>query len=104
ERHFSQHARWDMLERRKRAQTALASINWRPVRARQLNAFGALFPEILQANGLQTASLQVVREPATYIIEGPMGCGKTEAALAAAYQLITAGKSTGLYFALPTQV
>ncbi len=33
-----------------------------------------------------------------------MGCGKTEAALAAAYQLIAAGKATGLYFALPTQV
>jgi CRISPR-associated endonuclease/helicase Cas3 len=76
ERHFSQHARWDRLERRKRAQTALASINWRPVRARQLNGFGDLFPEIPQANSLQTASLQVVREPGTYIIEGPMGCGK----------------------------
>jgi CRISPR-associated endonuclease/helicase Cas3 len=50
------------------------------------------------------SSLQVVREPGTYIIEGPMGCGKPEAALATAYQLITAGKSTGLYFALPTQV
>jgi CRISPR-associated endonuclease/helicase Cas3 len=33
-----------------------------------------------------------------------MGCGKTEAALAAAYQLIAAGKAAGLYFALPTQV
>ncbi len=104
ERHFSQHARWDRLERRKCAQTALASINWRPVTARQLNGFGDLFPEIPQANGLQTASLRVVREPGTYIIEGPMGCGKTEAALGAAYQLITTGKSTGLYFALPTQV
>src|SRR5208337_4922429 len=39
-----------------------------------------------------------------YVIEGPMGCGKTEAALAAAYQLISAGKAAGLYFALPTQV
>lgn len=103
ETHFPQHTLWDMLERRERAQTALASINWKPVRAKQLNTFGDLFPEI-QANSLQTASLQVVRGPGTYIIEGPMGCGKTEAALAAAYQLITAGKSTGLYFALPTQV
>ncbi len=104
EKHFPQHACWNMRERRKRAQTALASIHWRPVRARQLNGFGDLFPETPQANSLQTASMQVVRGPGTYIIEGPMGCGKTEAALAAAYQLITAGKSTGLYFALPTQV
>jgi hypothetical protein len=58
ERHFSEHVSWDMLERRKRAQTALASIDWRPVRARQLNGFGDLFPEIPQANSLQTASLQ----------------------------------------------
>ena len=104
ERHFSQDARWDMLERRERAQAALANINWRSVRVRQLNGFGDLFPEIPQANSLQATSLQVAREPGTYIIEGPMGCGKTEAALAAAYQLIAAGKSTGLYFALPTQV
>jgi CRISPR-associated endonuclease/helicase Cas3 len=104
ERHFSQHARWAMLERRKRARMALASINWTLVRARQLNGFGDLFPETPQANSLQTATLRVVREPGTYIIEGPMGCGKTEAALAVAYQLIKAGKSTGLYFALPTQV
>ncbi len=32
-----------------------------------------------------------------------MGCGKTEAALMAAYRLISTGQSTGLYFALPTQ-
>ena len=48
--------------------------------------------------------MQVVREPGVYVIEGPMGYGKTEAALAAAYQLIAAGKASGLYFALPTQV
>jgi CRISPR-associated endonuclease/helicase Cas3 len=47
--------------------------------------------------------MRTVREPAVYIIEGPMGCGKTEAALAATYQLIAAGKAGGLYFALPTQ-
>ena len=32
-----------------------------------------------------------------------MGMGKTEAALGAAYQLISNGHATGLYFALPTQ-
>ena len=104
ERHFSQDARWDMLERRRRAQTALATINWRSLEARQLTGFGDLFPEILQANSLQTATVQVVRELGIYIIEGPMGYGKTEAALWAAYELIVPEKATGLYFALPTQV
>ena len=104
ERNFEQFADWDRQERRRRAKTALATINWRPIAARKLNGFGDLFPGISQANSLQTAAMRVVREPGTYIIEGPMGCGKTEAALAAAYQLITDGKATGLYFALPTQV
>ena len=104
ERHFSQDARWQTPERRCRAQAALATINWRTVETRQLNGFGDLFPEIPDPNSLQTATVQVARDPAVYVIEGPMGCGKTEAALAAAYQLIAAGKASGLYFALPTQV
>lgn len=104
ESHFSQDARWDMPERRRRAQTALATINWRSFRVRQLTGFGELFPELLHANNLQTATVQVVHEPGIYIIEGPMGYGKTEAALWAAHELIAQGKATGLYFALPTQV
>jgi len=104
DRHFPQDARWEMPERRRRAQTALTTIEWRSVKVRPLSGFRDLFPEIPQANTLQTATDQTVREPGTYVIEGPMGCGKTEAALAAAYQLIVSGKATGLYFALPTQV
>ena len=104
ERHFPQDARWEMPERRQSAQAALGAINWKPVATRQLGGFGELFPEIAEANSLQTAAMRTVREPGVYVIEGPMGCGKTEAALAAAYQLIAAGKAAGLYFALPTQV
>ncbi|PYV21643.1 MAG: hypothetical protein DMG27_20215 [Acidobacteria bacterium] len=104
DRHFPQDARWEMPERRRRAQTALTTIEWRSVKVRPLSGFRDLFPEIPQANTLQTATDQTVRAPGTYVIEGPMGCGKTEAALAAAYQLIVSGKATGLYFALPTQV
>ena len=54
-------------------------------------------------NDLQRQALEVITEPGVYVIEAPMGIGKTEAALAAAYQLITKGKARGLYFALPTQ-
>jgi CRISPR-associated endonuclease/helicase Cas3 len=104
ERHFPLDARWDVPERRRQAQTALAAINWRSVEVRQLAGFSELFPQIPQANSLQITADEVVIEPGTYVIEGPMGCGKTEAALAAANRLIATGKATGLYFALPTQV
>src|SRR5208283_1566051 len=80
------------------------SINWRTVDARKLSGFGDVFPEIVEPNSLQTTTESVVREPGTYVIEGPMGFGKTEAALLAAYQLIASEKATGIYFALPTQV
>jgi CRISPR-associated endonuclease/helicase Cas3 len=103
ESHFPQDAAWDLPERHRRAQIALTDINWRPVNARPALEFYDLFPEITEPNSLQRATLDSVRGPGIYVIEGPMGCGKTEAALAAAYKLIAAGAATGLYFALPTQ-
>jgi len=51
----------------------------------------------------QRGVIEAVTEPGVYVIEAPMGSGKTEAALTVAYQLITRGLATGLYFALPTQ-
>ncbi|MDW7979016.1 MAG: hypothetical protein RMH97_00395 [Verrucomicrobiales bacterium] len=48
--------------------------------------------------------MEIITRPGIYVIEGPMGFGKTEAALAAAYKLIEAGCANGLYFALPTRV
>jgi CRISPR-associated endonuclease/helicase Cas3 len=56
-----------------------------------------------EPNELQLAALRVIQRPGVYVIEAPMGMGKTEAALAAAYQLISLGRARGLYFALPTQ-
>ena len=104
EKHFQQSASGDLREQRLRAQMALEEIHWVSVRARHLNGFTDLFPEISQPNDLQSTSVQAVNDPGVYVIEGPMGSGKTEAALAAAYQLIRDGKATGLYFALPTQL
>ena len=82
---------------------ALTNINWRQLIPRHRQTFGDLFPEIEQANDLQTTAMQVICEPGVYVIEGPMGCGKTEAAMAAAYRLISDGAASGFYFALPTQ-
>jgi CRISPR-associated endonuclease/helicase Cas3 len=47
---------------------------------------------------------EIVSGPGLYVLEAPMGLGKTEAALYAAYQLICAGHNRGLYFALPTRL
>jgi CRISPR-associated endonuclease/helicase Cas3 len=104
EKNFPQDIGWDSRQANERARKALANINWKPLRTRQLATFVDLFPEISKANDLQAAAVQVISEPGIYVIEGPMGCGKTEAALAVAYQIIAAGRAAGLYFALPTQV
>jgi CRISPR-associated endonuclease/helicase Cas3 len=54
-------------------------------------------------NDMQTRAVSTITAPGVYVIEGPMGTGKTEAALAAAYQLLADRKARGIYFALPTQ-
>lgn len=54
-------------------------------------------------NDMQEKTVAAVSGPGVYVIEAPMGMGKTEAALWAAYQLLISGKATGIYFALPTQ-
>jgi len=54
-------------------------------------------------NQMQSAAISTIMEPGVYVIEAPMGMGKTEAALGAAYHLLADGKAHGIYFALPTQ-
>jgi CRISPR-associated endonuclease/helicase Cas3 len=81
---------------------------------RSLEVIGLGLPEIrpglnfeelfsFSSNSLQRAATEYIKTPGIYVIEAPMGMGKTEAALASAYQLICAGNATGIYFALPTQ-
>ncbi len=56
-------------------------------------------------NPIQSAILDAVemgRGGGIYIIEAPMGCGKTEAALSAAERLDTQTGCGGLFFGLPT--
>ncbi len=57
-----------------------------------------------EPRGIQELLIQQANMPGTYILEAPMGIGKTEAALYAAYSIMAAGKATGFYFALPTQL
>ncbi|MBW2329903.1 MAG: CRISPR-associated helicase Cas3' [Deltaproteobacteria bacterium] len=54
-------------------------------------------------NEMQEKTFATVCGPGVYVVEAPMGMGKTEAALWAAYKLLVSRKATGIYFALPTQ-
>ena len=63
--------------------------------------FGIDTPRPMQTTSLQTA-LQA-EQPGLFVIEAPMGEGKTEAALATAEVLACKYKMSGVYFALPTQ-
>lgn len=64
----------------------------------------AAHPEIrFVPNEIQWAAQSAITGPGIYVIEAPMGMGKTEAALWVAYQLMLDGQARGIYFALPTQ-
>ena len=87
---------------REAANRALDQIHWQggAVSPRTFSElFGGYSPM-----PLQTALHTQCQTPGLFIVEGPMGCGKTEAALWAAHQLIESGANNGMYFALPTQV
>ncbi len=92
---------------RQQARDALRQIGWPGGRLRQTSfaaAFSSMPDSAFHANPLQQAVADVAHVPGVIIVEGPMGCGKTEAALFAAQQLIALGYQQGIYFALPTQV
>jgi len=52
----------------------------------------------------QSILIERAASPGVYVLEAPMGLGKTEAALYAAYKMLSSGQSSGIYFALPTQL
>ena len=53
---------------------------------------------------LQQSFFSNVKSRGVYVIEAPMGIGKTEIALYAAYKLLSLNINSGIYFALPTQL
>lgn len=93
------------VESQQRSQSALEEtgwIGWQPDDAH--SDFTQLFdfpPYPLQQRILQKAEELI--DPFVMIIEAPTGCGKTEAALAAADRVIQANSLRGWYIAMPTQ-
>ncbi len=65
-------------------------------------SFTDIFP--FSPNELQIKAEQIIQAPGIYVIEAPMGIGKTEAAFWASYKLLEKGLVNGIYFALPTQI
>lgn len=102
ERTFPPSKSLDAAAIRWRAEAQLDRIGFRPVTCLPGKSFIDLFS--FQPNAMQNVFGEAVRRPGVYIVEAAMGCGKTEAALMAAYGLLSSGQATGIYFALPTQV
>lgn len=88
---------------------------WRSKISEALNSAGFVAPEMKPAMSfsdvfgfepkeLQSRLIELASQPGVYVLEAPMGIGKTEAALYVAYRLMEARKATGFYFALPTKL
>jgi len=84
------------------AANAVSEAGFIPFQIRQDLSFSDIFG--VSPYPIQASFFESVTGPGVYILEAPMGIGKTEAALYAAYRMLAEGKATGLYFGLPTQL
>ncbi len=110
ENYFPSEGGYRRKETKLAARKAVFDIGFQPPKIIPDLTFHDLFydkhkPKIqFTPNDMQKKALSMISSPGVYIIEAPMGMGKTEAALGAAYQLLNKGKARGIYFALPTQI
>jgi CRISPR-associated endonuclease/helicase Cas3 len=102
EKHFPVDKGWCEKEGKESAKLAVESIGLYKPQIKKNLSFEKIFG--FGANDMQRKALSVITKPGVYVIEAPMGLGKTEAALACAYELLQSGYASGLYFALPTQL
>lgn len=89
--------------------------DWQPLIERALQEAGWVKPSYrsglsfadvfgFEPRAVQKQLVEIAREPGVYVLEAPMGLGKTEAALYVAYKMLVGGYASGVYFALPTQL
>lgn len=83
---------------------ALDEAGFLPPRYHRGLFFWDVFGSQFSPRAVQTQLIEAVTSPGVYVLEAPMGVGKTEAALFAAYRLLERGQASGIYFALPTQL
>ncbi|MBE0510786.1 MAG: CRISPR-associated helicase Cas3' [Gammaproteobacteria bacterium] len=81
---------------------ALDAAGFVPLKIKQGVCFEQIFD--FSARDAQRQLIEMVNGPGVYVLEAPMGLGKTEAALYAAYRMLEQEKASGIYFALPTQL
>lgn len=86
----------------KTARCAVAECGFLPVPIKAGLSFEDVFGFSPRAS--QRDFYERVEKPGVYVMEAPMGVGKTEAALYAAYRLMTQGVHHGFYFGLPTRL
>ena len=85
--------------------TARHAVSWcgfEPSGIRQGLSFEDIFA--FPPRSAQCQFIEQVSKPGVYVLEAPMGMGKTEAALYVTYRLMEAGYHHGFYFALPTRL
>jgi len=84
------------------AQEAVAERGWKSLAVRPGLSFTDIFG--YTPYQFQQDFIELVEGPGIYILEAPMGTGKTEAALYAAYKVLASRQANGLYFGLPTRL
>lgn len=87
---------------KKIAQRAVHNAGFSPLSIKQGLQFKDIFG--FSPRKIQSDLFDSVSSPGVYVLEAPMGLGKTEAALYAAYKMLEKGLASGIYFGLPTQL
>ncbi|WP_026043526.1 CRISPR-associated helicase Cas3' [Treponema primitia] len=92
----------DITDLPNRVKSALDAAGFVPPLIRRGLSFMEIFR--FEPNPIQARFIETISGPGVYVLEAPMGIGKTEAALYGAYKLLAARKASGIYFALPTRL